>query len=122
MSDALDDLHDFFAHYVPTPAEMLAEHPSPVRVAPVPAGFFPIYVRQREALLMDVGFLLACNALAPDLFGDLVAWRVGGTSVAQHHATSRPATVAADQQAAARARRHREYTHGMRVRSLREAV
>lgn len=112
MSDAYDDLHAYYAETTPV---------APY-VAPIPAGFFPVYVRQREAMAMDVGFLLACNALAPDLFGDLTAWRVGGMSVAQHHATGRPATVAADQHAAARNRKHREYRDRVRVRSLREAV
>jgi hypothetical protein len=101
ISDALDDLY----------ADACERAPVAPYVAPVPAGFVPLFTRQLAAMSADIGFLAL---VAPDLF----AWRVGGLSVAQHHVTGAPQPVAVDQAAAARNRRHREYRDGLRVRPL----
>ncbi len=119
MSDALDDLHgceaDLAAFYAESDALARATaRPAAPYVAPVPAGFVPLYTHQRCALTADLGFLAV---VAPDLF----AWRVGGLSVAQHHAAGAMQPVAEDQAAAAKARRHREYCDGLRIRPLPEA-
>jgi len=104
MSDALDDLY----------ADACERALVAPYVAPLPAGFVPLFTRQHAAMTADIGFLAV---VAPDLF----AWRVGGKSVAQHHATGAMQPVAEDQAAAAKARRHREYCDGLRIRPLPEA-
>lgn len=125
MTDAFDDLADASSELAAFYAESdalarAAARPVAPYVAPVPAGFVTLYLRQREALAMDIGFLLTCNAIAPECFADLVAWRLRG-SLAHAHATGATQKII-NQDDAARARRHREYKDGMRTRSLPEAM
>lgn len=77
--------------------------------------------------MLDVGFLLACDesfralTRSPSVFADLIAWRMGA-SVADQHGRGGVQRVAADQVAAQRNRRHREYRDGLRVRPLTETT
>lgn len=123
MSDALDDLRDdYLARIKPAPAvpattlhpamrTMLANARRLVGIGdPAAVG----------GTGLDIGFLLACNESAPDVFVDLVAWRLGGDPASLH--ARGPVRVAADQGAAARARKHHEYCNGLRTRPLPEAM
>lgn len=127
LSDALDDLRaDYLAQIKPAPVP-------PVRGSGLNGPMRLVLAHTRRllgvgdpatcgGLGLDLGFLLACDELAPDLFGDLVAWRMGSPSLAREHATGARQRVEQDQVAAARARRHREYKDGLRTRPLPEAM
>lgn len=120
MTDALTDLTDceaeLAAFYAESDALAVATaRPVAPYVAQVPPGFVPTFIRYREIMEADLGFLAI---VATDLF----AWRVGGPTVAQLHQTGTAVRVALDQTAAARNRRHREYKDGLRTRPMRTAV
>lgn len=80
MADAIDDLHGVGTLFAPEPPRVGPLHPMMARMVS--------QVRRHAGLVgpehggcLDGGFLLACNELAPDLFGDLAAWRFGAPSV-----------------------------------------
>lgn len=122
MSDAFDDLRaDFLARVKPAPsvpAPGTGYHPA----------WRPIAAQMRRmagvgdpaavgGTGLDAGFLLACNDLAPDLFGDLVAWRLG--TVADEHATAKPTVVT---ERSAKGARRMGYVEGVRAPKERETA